>query len=91
MGGTTLDESWLEVGRGSDKLEAERSAGSSAHDIWEPGSAMVPTFSLPTPVLGTAIMGPAFPPAMKVSWDGDLPLAGDGGGEPKRESWSSSV
>lgn len=85
-----LGESRLEVGRGNDKLEAGRSAGSSAHDIWEPGSAMVPTFFLPTPVLGTAIMGPTSP-AIKVSWDGDLPLAGDGGGEPKRESWSSSV
>ena len=51
---------------------------------------MVPTFFLPTPVLGTAMVGPISPPAIKVSWDGDLPLAGHGGGEPKRESWSSS-
>lgn len=47
---------------------------------------MVPTFFLPIPVLGTATMGPVSLPVTRVSWDGDLPLAGDGGGEPKRES-----
>lgn len=57
---------------------------------WEPGSAMVPTFcadelELKTPgpvadVLGSAKIG-----------DGDLPLAaGEGGGEPKSDTESSS-
>ena len=47
--------------------------GSSA-TRWEPGSARVPTFC--------AV------PLGKASGDGDLPLVGDGGGEPKRESSS---
>ena len=45
--------------------------GSSA-TRWEPGSARVPTFC--------AV------PLGKASGDGDLPLDGDEGGEPKRES-----
>ncbi len=48
--------------------------GSSA-TRWEPGSARVPTFC--------AV------PLGKASGDGDLPLVGDEGGEPKRESSSS--
>jgi hypothetical protein len=59
------------VGWGSDRLKAGRLAGSSAHDIWEPGSAMVPTFLLPVTV-----------PTFSRAEAGDLPLAGDGGGEP---------
>jgi hypothetical protein len=55
--------------------------GSSEHG-WEPGSAMVPTFCVDTDSLplGSANLG-------------DLPLAGDGGGEPKSESssWSFST
>jgi hypothetical protein len=45
---------------------------------WEPGSAMVPTFcvEIDSMPLGRAKLG-------------DLPLAGEGGGEPKRESSSS--
>ena len=50
--------------------------GSSA-TRWEPGSARVPTFC--------AV------PLGKASGDGDLPLDGEGGGEPKRESSSPSL
>ena len=48
--------------------------GSSA-TRWEPGSARVPTFC--------AV------PLGKASGEGDLPLDGDGGGDPKREPSSS--
>lgn len=50
--------------------------GSSA-TRWEPGSARVPTFC--------AV------PLGKASGDGDLPLDGDGGGDPKSESSSPSL
>ena len=43
---------------------------------WEPGSARVPTFCAG--------------PLGKASGDGDLPLDGEDGGEPKRESSSPS-
>ena len=54
-----------------------RAGGSSEHR-WEPGSARVPTFCV------------LFCPPGRANGDGDLPLPGDGGGEPKRELVSKS-
>lgn len=51
--------------------------GSSEYK-WEPGSARVPTFCK------------LFCPPGRASGDDDLPLSGEGGGEPKRESMSKS-
>ena len=49
----------------------------SSEQILEPGNTIVPTLCVPDPV-GSAN-------------DGDLPLVGDGGGEPKSESSSSPL
>lgn len=54
------------------------STGGSSEHRWEPGSARVPTFCT------------LFCPPGRASGDGDLPLPGDGGGEPNRESDSKS-
>ena len=67
-------------GTGADALalngkDAGGLVGSSA-TRWEPGSARAPTFCA-EPV-----------PPGKASGDGDLPLAGDDRGDPKRESSS---
>lgn len=74
------------------EVAIDRADGSSEY-VWEPGSARVPTFSLCAassvtaycPLPGSAIPG---------GGDGDLPLAvlapGEGGGDPKSESESSS-
>lgn len=58
-------------------ITSEGADGSSLK-IWEPGSARVPTFCAELVPLG------------KASGDVDLPLPGEGGGEPKSESLSSS-
>jgi len=58
--------------------------------VWEPGSAMVPTFCADGPKPCNCSPVDAAPGSAKAG-DGDLPLAeGDGGGDPKRESPSSA-
>ena len=60
-------------------------ADGSALNKWEPGSARVPTFC--------AEFDPLLPPG-RASGEGDLllpALDGEGGGDPKRESFSSSL
>jgi hypothetical protein len=59
-------------------LFKSKTAGSmaSSEEYWEPGSAMVPTFSADPGPAGSARFG-------------DLPLAGEGGGEPNNDPSSS--
>jgi hypothetical protein len=64
------------------KLSDEASGLRSSECDWEPGSAMVPTFFVMT--LGIALLVPGSASA----GDGDLP--GEGGGDPNRDSSSSS-
>lgn len=62
-----------------------RKTGSSEECFWEPGSAMVPTFCelVCASRRHSELSGNAS--------DGDLPLAGDGGGLPNKESLSLIV
>ena len=64
--------------------EAGRLTGSS-EQLWEPGSAMVPTFFGNSGRIGQGAHG--LPGSASA---GDPPLVGDGGGDPKSESVSPS-
>ena len=55
-------------------------------ELWEPGSAMVPTFCVSVDVLNLRSLSHILADGR----DKVVGNRGDGGGDPKRESWSSS-